>query len=402
MQQFLFEDMSKSPSANYCPADLMSENIPYDAVEALLEDFLQDELSEFELLDVQAVPETSQSVKYKYSSGLQKSIRRGHIDDAVKYALTYHSVDPIAFWNRLVIICLEDGGVGNPMGVALTLAAARSKVLRQRLGGDKLVIHYVVKLLAESTKDRTVADMYQILDNRSLSPETLTVLKSATHQELSDIVLSDQHPCNFRIAAAWMLWGTDKLKNGRLPLRTGDRDLFENTIERLKVPGIVKYICLRGMVACRCAMNLTYAFVWLMMKQSPYTRVIETALPVTFYIKGLPSAAYDQHTRDGKAAYHYFYKTCAPVDNFLTSRGIVGSDEIVAAIGISLFISESALLDKRIDFEGAEKIYQMTVEDDFRKNGLTMEDGRELSKLILDNAEILRRSRIRVVEGKTV
>lgn len=63
-----------------------------------------------------------------------------------------------------------------------------------------------------------------------------------------------------------------------------------------------------------------------------------------------PEEAWDKHTRQGKAAYQSFYKACPPVSDFLTSRGIVGDDQIVRAIGISVFISESALLGRRIDF----------------------------------------------------
>ena len=197
-----------------------------------------------------------------------------------------------------------------------------------------------------------------------------------------------------------MLWGTGRIKNGRLPFTTGDRELFEETIKRLKVPGIIKYITLRGMVACRIAMNLTYSFVWLIKEKSPYVKVIKTSLPERYYIKGLPEEAYDQYTREGKAAYQRFYRSCNPVNEFLTDRGIVGIDEITTAIGIAVFISESALLAKRIDFEGAEQVYRKTVEDDYKKTGLCLADGVELSMLILENGDILRQVRQGVISGR--
>lgn len=147
-------------------------------------------------------------------------------------------------------------------------------------------------------------------------------------------------------------------------------------------------------------MNISYAFVWEMLQKSPYRRVIETELPDRFLIGGVIEQSWDKHTIFGKRSYMDFYKACEPVQNFLTSRGFVSNDAVVGSIGISLFISESALLGKKVDFEGATEIYEKTVEDDFMKNGLTLEDGIELSRLIMENTDILRRSRQRVVEGQ--
>lgn len=146
-------------------------------------------------------------------------------------------------------------------------------------------------------------------------------------------------------------------------------------------------------------MNICYAFVWEMLQKSPYRRVVETELPEQFYIGGGIEQAWDMHTRQGKAAYQHFYRACEPVQNFLTGLGIVGTDAIIRAISVCVFICESALLDKRIDFAGATEIYEMTVTDDFVKFGLNPEDGEVLTKLILENSETLRLSRQRVVTG---
>ncbi len=378
----------------------MSEKIPFHAVESLLEEYLIEELEQFELLDVKADTVSDVNCKWRFSSACQKSIRRGAVLDSVRYALNYHAADPVGFWNRMVLVAFEEVGVGDVWAVALTLIAARSKTFRQKIGGDVAVIQYLIQRLAKSDKDRSVADMMQIMENRPQKPRTLTMLKTATDQELSDSTISELNSFNFRIASAWMLWG-DRLKNCRLPLHGGNRELFEDTIGRLNLPGIVKYICLRGMVACKCGMNLTFPFVWQRMKSSEYLTVIETSFPKErYYIGGVPEESWDKHTREGKAAYQYFYRSCPAVNGFLTEKRIVGSDEIISAIGITVFISESALLDKKIDFVGAEEIYMMTVEDDYKKNGLTLDDGRELSKLIQDNADILRQARIRAAAGK--
>ncbi|MBV5329944.1 MAG: hypothetical protein JZU65_20355 [Chlorobium sp.] len=389
-----------SPPHMATSADLMNPLIPFDAAEALLEQLLQEELENFDLLDIAPVTDTCFSAKWKLSSGLQKGVRRGLVNDAVRYAISYYRIDAASFWKRLPIIVLEDIGVADPLTVAMTLAAARSTVWRKRVGGDELVIQFLVKRMAGNTKDRSVADMCQILDNRTLPPEALFLLKSAPPHELSALALSDHQPYEVRIAALWMLCGTNRMQNAKLPHSTGSLDWFNRTVEEIKISGLAKYITLRSMVACRgCSMNICYAFVWEMLQKSPYRRVVETELPEQFYIGGGIEQAWDMHTRQGKAAYQHFYRACEPVQNFLTGLGIVGTDAIIRAISVCVFICESALLDKRIDFAGATEIYEMTVTDDFVKFGLNPEDGEVLTKLILENSETLRLSRQRVVTG---
>jgi hypothetical protein len=402
MQQSLFDDLS-APAPTISLADLMNENVPYEKVEASLEEYLKVELAQFELLAVEAVAEKDPSVKYKYSSALQKSIRRGYVQDSIRYALTYHSVDPTGFWTRLVVIAFEDLGIGDVLTVALTLAAARSKTIRQKIGGDVKIIHYIVKAMAETVKDRTVCDLMQVHWNSPKKPEELDCLRKASLNDLSAMMLAETNTSDLKISAAWLLAGSDKYENKKLPLRTGSREQFNSTIERMKIPALVKYITQRGMVACRYPMNLVYPFTWELLHKSPYSKVIETTFPADrFYIGGLPEEAFDQHTRDGKSSMLYFYKACDPVNEWLTSRSIVGVDEIQAAIGAAVFISEGALLDKKIDFDGAGEIFDTTERNDYAKSGLTLDDGRALAKLIADNFEALRRSRIRVVSGKKV
>jgi hypothetical protein len=376
--------------------------IPYHEVESRLEEYLREELARYESIEVVPLAENDITAKWRLSSALQKSIRRGYVKDSIRYARTYHGLDPAGFWTRLVVIAFEDIGVGDSWAVALTLAAARSKIFRQKVGGDEKVLNYIVKMLAESVKDRTVCDYAQALCYTPQNPDDLSELRKASLAELSAIALSESNSFDFRTSAAWLLAGTDKYENPKLPLRVGTREVFTAAIEQMNIPPLVKYITLRGMTACRYAMNLVYPFVWQTMNASPYTNVIETSFPERHYIGGLPEESYDKHTREGKSSLLYFYKACASVNEYLTRLSIAGTEEAIGAVGIAVFIAEGALLDRMLDFEGAERIYSMTERGDYNKNGLTLDTGRALSRLIMENYETLRRARIRVVEGKKI
>lgn len=391
-----------SHSLTYAPSDLMTENdIPYLEVETLLEAHLRNELSVFEMPDIKAIAENDISAKYRFSSALQKSVRRGYTVDAIRYGLSYLQLDASSFWTRLPVIALEDVGLANPLGVALTLAAARSKVFRQKIGGDERVAGYVIKILTEGIKDRSVCDMMQIHWHRSLKHKELTTLKKASLSELAEISLSENLPSSYRTSAGWLMWGTNRHENKNLPLRAGSKEMFWSMIERLHIPALIKYICLRGMTGCRFPMPIVYPFMWQRMQKSMYFKIKCTCFPTErFYIGDVPEEAFCQYTRQGKTAFAHFCKSCSPVDDWLTSKGIISRDARMAAIGAAVFICESALLDRRLDFEGTSEIYDLEEKYDYENVGLGLDDGRTLARMILDNHEILRRSRQLVVAGQ--
>jgi len=88
------------------------------------------------------------------------------------------------------------------------------------------------------------------------------------------------------------------------------------------------------------------------------------------------------------------------VTQFLTARGLTNTDAKVKAICSCVFVVEGALLDRQLQFEGVEDIYQMAEQYDYQNAGLDLEGGRTLSKLIQEHHVTLRQSRQRVVEGQ--
>jgi len=263
------------------------------------------------------------------------------------------------------------------------------------------VIHYIVKALTKSVKDRLCCDYMIAMMHCPRKPKVFNMLRTASPQELTEIALSEKYSSSIRASAAWLLWGTDKLENNQLPFKQGSREAFTAMIEKMVVPPLVKYITLRGMIACRYPMNVVYPFLWLRMNKSQYYSVQTTRFPdKRHYVGGLPEEAFDQHSREGKSCLAYFAKACAPVDQWLTSRGVAERDKRIAAIGAAVFIIEGARLDRRLDFEGASEIYETTERIDYQNVGLSLDDGRHLAKMVEDNYGALRQSRMRVVIGQ--
>lgn len=364
--QLLLNGISASDQPTYSDLVVVNNHVTYDETEFILSGHLELELARFKMLAIAPIVENDVTAKFKYSSALQKSIRRGFVTDAVKFALSYHALDPQGFWTRLVVVAFEDIGLGDPWAVALTLVAARSKVFRQKIGGDEKVIGYIVSMLARSIKDRSCADFIQVLWHRPRKFKDMTALRTATTQELTAFALSERNPTAFRSCAGWLLAGTNKYECKTLPLRSGSREQFCAMVSQMEIPALVKYLILRGMVACRYPMQVVYPFLWQMKEKSLYVSVETSRFPAErYFVGGLPTESFDIYTRQGRSSFGYFTKSCPQVDYFLTNKGITSMDAKIKAIGAVVFVAEGSLLDRKLVFEGLQEITEAVEQIDY-------------------------------------
>jgi replication-associated recombination protein RarA len=95
-------------------------------------------------------------------SVLQKSIRRGLVEEAILAAYEYYSTGPEMeehLWRRLEIIATEDVGYGL-INAPVILEALNSQRLRLPPGPDRWVYSaHAVRLLATAKKDRTSMEL---------------------------------------------------------------------------------------------------------------------------------------------------------------------------------------------------------------------------------------------------
>ena len=398
-QPLLIDDISEDQANRHFPDFSDTDYFSYDDVEAELQDHLEKELAAFAPIEYAQVMVADINAKWKYSSAMQKSIRRGFGSDAVKYALVFHRLDSTAFWTRLVLVSAEDIGLGGVMEIALTLIAAKSKAWRRKMGEEK-VVQFIVQMLTESVKDRSLCDYMISLWYTGRKQKDLILLKNATLPELSDFVLSESNPTAFRASAAWILSGA-KYENKNLPLRlVTSKEILTSTIAAMKIPALVKYVCLRGLTASRYPMPLLLPVLWQMKQKSLFFSIEKTSFPERHYISGLPSESWDQYVREGRNSILYFGKACKQVDDWLTPKGIITREPRLAAIGAAVFICEGAKLDRTLVFEGSSEITESAEKFDYLNAGLSLDAGRTLAQLILANHEVLCQSRQKVVAGK--
>lgn len=97
-------------------------------------------------------------------SMLQKSVRRGWLEQAVLAAYELYATGPEAeemLWARLSIIASEDVGFGLVLAPALVEALNAQRCRFPRSGDRWLFAAHAVRLLATATKDRTSGELGQ-------------------------------------------------------------------------------------------------------------------------------------------------------------------------------------------------------------------------------------------------
>jgi len=287
------------------------------------------------------IPPAPTENKWWLASALQKSIRRGHVEQAQQYALGLLETDPKYLWWRLAVICLEDVGFGDLLACALMIEASRNIRLRHKLG-ERRVLTTTVASLAKATKSRSLCDM--------------------------GILKDGQHP----------------------PAKQ-----FDQTLESMDLPWIVKYVASKGK-SCEMA-YCAPAIQQLIAKTEPEV-VNHPADPYgDELIAGVPACALDTHVREGKKGYAY-WSACPPLKEYFSRTGLAP----VKALSLVVFYAEGGLLDRELQSEALRELdresrafcYASDTWSDFT----SQEQINECERLVAENREALNHARRRVLK----
>ncbi len=112
-------------------------------------------------------------------SALQKEIRRGHTENAalLAYEMLITSAELENYlWKRLLVISVEDVGLGNPQAAVIVHHLYQMHLVYNRGEGDRLLFAiHAVRVLCESPKDRATDEMInwikQAVDSGEVLPE---------------------------------------------------------------------------------------------------------------------------------------------------------------------------------------------------------------------------------------
>ena len=163
--------------------------------------------------------------KWKLSSQLQKAIRHGRRDEAVRAAQDLLAIEPSYLRYRLAVIAMEDVGAGSPTDVLETLGPGWKKAEVEARGGDRVVLDTVERFVA-AVKDRTPCDlMYATRFVPEFEAEH-GPWSALAWARAHDLAMDAGNPWWARALGAWRCAGTDKFqaRTEILPRIAGDWD----------------------------------------------------------------------------------------------------------------------------------------------------------------------------------
>ena len=287
--------------------------------------------------------------RYIAMSGLQKAVRRGDTDVALRCAARLLTDDPRALWRRLCVIAFEDIGVADPDIVGRVTAACGSKAWRLSIGGEWCVASHLVRRMCAADKDRAADDLIVAAECHPDLERLRAELPGALFSVLMDIAGNAGWHIDARAIAAWYAVGTQRCRSATLPSVSGQpTDYFDGLIER-GVGETPVELGRAGLSRTGTVMPVFFPLVWQNLQMAAW-HIEPDDIPEAEMIEGVPGYAFDMFTREGKTAFRPFLHTCKPLREFLADCGVAKA-RWAHDLGRLIFRAEGGLLNRRMSWD---------------------------------------------------
>jgi hypothetical protein len=163
-------------------------------------------------------------------SAMQKAIRRGREDLALRAAATLLRDAPEKLWRRIGCIAFEDVGVACLDAVGLATVALAGKQVRAALGGDWAVASCIVSELCQAAKCRAADDLLMACELHPAYAEARAELPYLATGDLI-AVATGQGSVKERALALWYALGTDRRRSTLVSRRGEPRLVFDYLCE---------------------------------------------------------------------------------------------------------------------------------------------------------------------------
>lgn len=302
---------------------------------------LQPLASDYEVPTVEPLPVSS----YIAASAVQKAIRRGNTDLALRAAATLLKSDPAKLWRRLCGIVFEDVGLASVDTIRLVMAATRSKSLREEFGGEWAVASRLVKQMALSPKDRSSDDLlwtvaqYHELNELRASLASVDLSEHLSHIRERGALLG---------ASLAALHGSGVRWTGQVAGKTSNAAA---TFDAMRVAGVnpeIVTLAEQGFRKTREALPVLLPMLTLALPSDVLPAQDDEFPPVVITRNGLPTFVYDAFSYEGKSALARFLKR-----NTLTGRWLrrhVPVERRMPVLAGAIFRVEGGLVRQRVQW----------------------------------------------------
>jgi len=330
------------------------------------------------------IPKTTD--KWVLASNLQKSIRRGLIDNAAGTAIKLVSVDAKYFWRRLLVIAYEDIGVSAIPLCHELLKTFRREALRRDLGAER-VAAYFAETLANSRKSRSLCDAIAMLEFNVRLSEIEKRGFALTDSQLTNVICSADEPMLDRVAALRHICGYRENTYGSYRMITPARpDLMREVCNALALSETETTLFLSGQNTSE-SMNVALPVVIQLARGEQHDKQSSQNFEGT---DGLLYATLDRHTRIGKRCFAKFAKEISPATEFFQKHPDL---KPVDVLGVAVFIIEGSQLDHWVTFPESDDLRQTFERNFLEHTGLTGAAANELLTITSTNLPSLNRIR---------
>jgi hypothetical protein len=324
---------------------------------------------------------------------LQKAIRRGRVDLALRAAATLLVDAPDRLWRRCGGIAFEDIGLANPEVLGFVTVALGGKRVRGDLGGEWAVASFIVEMMTASSKCRAADDLLMSAELHPAFAEARQAQAALSIQELRQIALNPG-VLHKRALALWYLVGTDRRPSRHLAVRRGQPALAFDALRELGVPPTMVEIAREGF---RKTGEVLCPFVALLVLFQPTKNCIikDDDFPPEIMIREIPSWALDVYSREGRAAYARFLQTDSASARWIC--GHVTPGRRIELLGHVVFRLEGGLVRNRLLWKLADELRRQV---DIDCAGLGSRDAHQILDLVSADIPILNHVRAELHGGQ--
>jgi hypothetical protein len=286
---------------------------------------------------------------------LQKAIRRGNEQLALRAAATLLHGSPERLWRRCGCIAAEDIGVADFDTVAIVTAALAGKRFRANLGGEWYVASYIVSRMVHSPKCRAADDLLMAAELHPAFMEARRELAAMSTRELLALMIGAD-PLPVRALACWFAIGTDRRPSPRLNYRRGDPQAVFDALNEAGYPHALVETAREGFRRTREVLAPFVVLLW-PLRQLAHPILADDEMPPEFMIGDVPGWALDTYTREGRRALKLFLLSDCASARWINAN--VPAGQRVNLLGNIVFRVEGQLVRRRSRWRMADELRHM-------------------------------------------
>jgi hypothetical protein len=286
---------------------------------------------------------------------LQKAIRRGRKDLALRAAATLLHGSPERLWRRLGCIAFEDVGVADLDTIAVVTAALAGKRCREELGGEWRTASYTVSRMADALKCRATDDLLLAVENHPNFEDARLAFAFRRTDDLIRISTGTD-PLPTRALAAWYAIGTDRRPSRGLSSRQGEAEGVFNALRQTQIPAAVVEIAREGFRKTGEMLCPFVALLW-PLRQDQTGTIENDELPAETMIGDVPGWTYDVYSREGRAVLANFIEGQTQTARWV--RDHISPRQRVVFLGGIVFRLEGGCVRKRLRWKTGDELRRM-------------------------------------------